>query len=131
MTAAAQICHRVALTCQLRFEERNQHKKLKKIASVLSNAILEFWSSVEVPGELEETSLGIVKVLDCQTSFLVLDDNGDHKVLSFSFKSELCIYIYICMYIYICIYMYIYTHWIKVLTTLTSWNHIIMFVTRL
>lgn len=65
MTAAAQICHRVALTCQLRFEERNQHKKLKKIASVLSNAILEFWSSVEVPGELEETSLGIVKVLDC------------------------------------------------------------------
>ncbi|XP_020886117.1 chromatin modification-related protein EAF1 B isoform X4 [Arabidopsis lyrata subsp. lyrata] len=67
MTAAAQICHRVALTCQLRFEERNQHKKLKKIASVLSNAILEFWSSVEVPGELEETSLGIVKET-CQES---------------------------------------------------------------
>lgn len=69
MTAAAQICHRVALTCQLRFEERNQHRKLKKIASVLSYAILQFWSSVEaeVPGELEETSLGIVKET-CQES---------------------------------------------------------------
>jgi hypothetical protein len=53
----------------LRFEERNQHRKLKKIASVLSNAILQFWSSVEaeVPGELEETSLGIVKET-CQES---------------------------------------------------------------
>jgi hypothetical protein len=97
MTAATQICHRVALTCQLRFEERNQHRKLKKIASVLSYAILQFWSSVEaeVPGELEETSLGIVKVFDCLTSFMVFDDNDDHMVLSFSFKLELCIYIYI------------------------------------
>ncbi|XP_023642579.1 chromatin modification-related protein EAF1 A isoform X2 [Capsella rubella] len=67
LTAAAQICHRVALTCQLRFEERNQHKKLKKIASILSSAILQFWSSVEGPGELEETSLGIVKDT-CQES---------------------------------------------------------------
>lgn len=95
MTAAAQICHRVALTCQLRFEERNQHRKLKKIASILSNAILQFWSSVEVPGELEETSLGIVKVFDCQTSCMVFDGNGDHMVLSFTFNSELCIYIYV------------------------------------
>jgi hypothetical protein len=90
MTAATQICHRVALTCQLRFEERNQHRKLKKIASVLSYAILQFWSSVEaeVPGELEETSLGIVKVFDCLTSFMVFDDNDDHMVLSVSFKLE-------------------------------------------
>ncbi|XP_023642577.1 chromatin modification-related protein EAF1 A isoform X1 [Capsella rubella] len=67
LTAAAQICHRVALTCQLRFEERNQHRKLKEIASILSSAILQFWSSVEVPGDLEETSLGIVKDT-CQES---------------------------------------------------------------
>lgn len=64
MTAAAQICHRVALTSQLRFEEQIQHTKLKKIASFLSNAILKFWSSVEVPGELEEISLGTEKVFD-------------------------------------------------------------------
>ncbi|XP_010488604.1 PREDICTED: chromatin modification-related protein EAF1 B isoform X2 [Camelina sativa] len=67
LTAAAQICHRVALTCHLRFEERNQHRELKKIASILSNAILQFWSSVEVPGELEETSMEIVKET-CQES---------------------------------------------------------------
>ncbi|KAL1190588.1 Chromatin modification-related protein EAF1 A [Cardamine amara subsp. amara] len=66
-TAAAQICHRVAMTCQLRFEERNQHRKLKKIASILSNAILQFWSSVEVPGELEKTSMGTDKE-SCQES---------------------------------------------------------------
>ncbi|KAG2266155.1 hypothetical protein Bca52824_073234 [Brassica carinata] len=61
MTAAAQICHRVALTSQLRFEEKNQHRKLRNIASILSSAILKFWSYVEVPGELEERGLGIDK----------------------------------------------------------------------
>ncbi|CAH2052616.1 unnamed protein product [Thlaspi arvense] len=61
MTAAAQVCHRVALTSQLRFEEQLQQRKLKNIASILSNAILQFWSSVEASGELEETSLGIDK----------------------------------------------------------------------
>lgn len=66
MTAAAQICHRVALTSQLRLEKQIQYRKLKNIASILSNAILEFWSSVEVPGELEETNLGINKVFDCR-----------------------------------------------------------------
>ncbi|CAN6982432.1 unnamed protein product [Brassica oleracea var. botrytis] len=64
MTAAAQICHRVALTSQLRLEKQIQHRKLKNIASILSNAILEFWSSVEVPGELEETKLGNNKLLE-------------------------------------------------------------------
>ncbi|CAN8268555.1 unnamed protein product [Cochlearia groenlandica] len=67
MTAAAQICHRVAATCQLRFEERIQKEKLKRIASILSNAILQFWSSVEVPGKLEEKSLGVDKET-CQES---------------------------------------------------------------
>ncbi|CAA7045810.1 unnamed protein product [Microthlaspi erraticum] len=78
MTAAAQICHRVALTSQLRFEEQIQHMKMKKIASILSNAILQFWRLVEVPGELEEISLGTEKVFDCQTSNMVLDDCGNH-----------------------------------------------------
>ncbi|CDY52088.1 BnaCnng21890D [Brassica napus] len=67
MTAAAQICHRVALTSQLRFEEKNQHRKLRNIASILSSAILKFWSYVEVPGELEERGLGIDKET-CQES---------------------------------------------------------------
>lgn len=80
MTAAAQICHRVALTSQLRFEEKNQHRKLRNIASILSSAILKFWSSVEVPGELEETGLGIDKVFDGQTSVMF----SYHMVLPFS-----------------------------------------------
>ncbi|KAJ0248926.1 Chromatin modification-related protein EAF1 B [Hirschfeldia incana] len=67
MTAAAQICHRVALTSQLRLEKQIQYRKLKNIASILSNAILEFWSSVEVPGELEEANLGNDKET-CQES---------------------------------------------------------------
>ncbi|KAF8113187.1 hypothetical protein N665_0054s0005 [Sinapis alba] len=67
MTAAAQICHRVASTSQLRFEEKVQHRKLRNIASILSSAILKFWSSVEVPGELKETCLGIDKET-CQES---------------------------------------------------------------
>ncbi|CAN7012010.1 hypothetical protein IGI04_012289 [Brassica rapa subsp. trilocularis] len=67
MTAAAQICHRVALTSQLRLEKQIQYRKLKNIASILSNAVLEFWSSVEVPRELEETNLGNDKET-CQES---------------------------------------------------------------
>ncbi|KAJ0234637.1 Chromatin modification-related protein EAF1 B [Hirschfeldia incana] len=67
MTAAAQISHRVALTSQLRFEEKVQHRKMRNIASILSSAVLKFWSSVEVPGELEERGLGIDKET-CQES---------------------------------------------------------------
>ncbi|XP_018491661.1 chromatin modification-related protein EAF1 B isoform X2 [Raphanus sativus] len=67
MTAAAQICHRVALTSQSRFEEKVQHRKLRNIASILSSAVLKFWSSVEVTGKLEETCLGIDKET-CQES---------------------------------------------------------------
>ncbi|XP_019059011.1 PREDICTED: chromatin modification-related protein EAF1 B-like isoform X2 [Tarenaya hassleriana] len=63
MTAAAQICHRIAFTSQLRFEEKIQHGKLKKLASTLANAVLQFWCCVELPGKLEETSL--------------VDDNGN------------------------------------------------------
>lgn len=83
MTAAAQVSHRVALTSKLRFEEQIQQRKLKNIASILSNAILQFWSSVEVPpGELDASRSGIDKV------------SVDHMVLFLSVKSELRIYKY-------------------------------------
>ncbi|KAL1200409.1 Chromatin modification-related protein EAF1 A [Cardamine amara subsp. amara] len=69
MTAAMQICHRAAFTSQLKYEERIQQRKLKSLASTLANAVLQFWSSVEVPKELEKTSLGTdketVKELKC------------------------------------------------------------------
>ncbi|KAE8708113.1 Helicase/SANT-associated, putative isoform 2 [Hibiscus syriacus] len=48
MTAAAQICRRVAFNSRLKFEEKNQHWKLKKIALTLANAVMDFWHSAEV-----------------------------------------------------------------------------------
>ncbi|XP_010527243.1 PREDICTED: chromatin modification-related protein EAF1 B-like isoform X2 [Tarenaya hassleriana] len=63
MTVASQICHQIAFTSQLISEQRIQHGKLKTLASTLGNAILLFWSSVELPGEeIEETSLIDAKV---------------------------------------------------------------------
>lgn len=48
MTAAAQICHRVAFTSRLRSEEQNQRYKLKKVALNLAKAVMQFWHSAEV-----------------------------------------------------------------------------------
>ncbi|XP_050206923.1 chromatin modification-related protein EAF1 B-like isoform X2 [Mercurialis annua] len=48
MTAAAQICHRVAFSYQLRVEEQNQQRKLKRVAYSLSKAVMQFWHSAEV-----------------------------------------------------------------------------------
>lgn len=83
MTAAMQICHRVAFTSQLKFEERTQHRKLKSLASTLANAVLQFWSSVEVPREHEETE----EVYECHTFLcpMVFDGNDGHTMLGFSF----------------------------------------------
>lgn len=65
MTAAMQICHRAAFTSQLKFEERIQHRNMKSLASTFANAVLQFWNSVEVLKEQEETSLGTNTVYDC------------------------------------------------------------------
>lgn len=48
MTAAAQICHRVAFTSRLRSKEQNQRYKLKKVALNLAKAVMQFWHSAEV-----------------------------------------------------------------------------------
>ena len=48
MTAAAQICRRVAFTSRLRVEEQKQHLKLKKVAYSLAKAVMQFWHSMEV-----------------------------------------------------------------------------------
>ncbi|GMI85669.1 hypothetical protein like AT3G24880 [Hibiscus trionum] len=48
MTAAAQICRRVAFTSRLKFEEKNRYWKHKKIALTLANAVMDFWHSAEV-----------------------------------------------------------------------------------
>lgn len=67
MTAAMQICHRAAFTSQLKFEDRIQQRNLKSLASTLANDVLQFWNSVEVLREQEETSLETNTVYDCLT----------------------------------------------------------------
>ncbi|CAL5353506.1 unnamed protein product [Camellia sinensis] len=47
ITAAAQVCHRIASTYRLRFEEQNLRWKQKKVAHTLAQAIMDFWRSAE------------------------------------------------------------------------------------
>ncbi|KAG9149345.1 hypothetical protein Leryth_003304 [Lithospermum erythrorhizon] len=47
MTAAAQICHRVAYNLQLRVEEKHRTREQKRVAHLLSEAVKQFWSSVQ------------------------------------------------------------------------------------
>ena len=58
MTAAAQICRRVAFTSRWKFEEQNQYRKLKKVALTLANAVMDFWHSAEVLLNSKDASLG-------------------------------------------------------------------------
>ncbi|KAL5562108.1 hypothetical protein UlMin_031855 [Ulmus minor] len=48
ITAAAQICQRVAFTSRLRFEERDKHWKLKEVAHAMAKAVMQFWRSAEM-----------------------------------------------------------------------------------
>ncbi|XP_016650804.1 PREDICTED: chromatin modification-related protein EAF1 B-like isoform X1 [Prunus mume] len=47
LTAASQICHRVASTSGLRMEKQHQHWVLKKVAHDLARAVKQFWHSAE------------------------------------------------------------------------------------
>lgn len=86
MTAAAQICHRVALTSRLRVEEQNQVRKLKRVAYTLAKAVMQFWNSAEVLLNSEDQSSSMKdcnhdsRRLDC--SEFLKDKFGEHdKVL--------------------------------------------------
>ncbi|TYI16037.1 hypothetical protein ES332_A08G228000v1 [Gossypium tomentosum] len=58
MTAAAQICKRVAFTSRFKFEEQIRYWKLKKIALTLANAVMDFWHSAEVLLTSKDANLG-------------------------------------------------------------------------
>ncbi|KAJ8558250.1 hypothetical protein K7X08_005016 [Anisodus acutangulus] len=47
ITAAAQLCHRVAFTARLRFQEQNGSCKLKKVAHIMAKAVMGFWQSIK------------------------------------------------------------------------------------
>ncbi|GAB4830218.1 hypothetical protein Ancab_019860 [Ancistrocladus abbreviatus] len=58
MTAAFQICHRVAFASHLRLEEQSKHGKLKTIAHTMAKAVMEFWHSAEQLLEDDDTKSG-------------------------------------------------------------------------
>ncbi|KAG8486908.1 hypothetical protein CXB51_020507 [Gossypium anomalum] len=58
MTAAAQICRRVAFTSRFKFEEQIRYWKLKKIALTLANAVMDFWHSAEGLLTSKDANLG-------------------------------------------------------------------------
>ncbi|TYJ23746.1 hypothetical protein E1A91_A08G213900v1 [Gossypium mustelinum] len=58
MTAAAQICKRVAFTSRFKFEQQIRYWKLKKIALTLANAVMDFWHSAEVLLTSKDANLG-------------------------------------------------------------------------
>ncbi|CAI9774425.1 unnamed protein product [Fraxinus pennsylvanica] len=55
LTVAAQICHRVAFTSQLKKQEESLCMNVKKVAHSLAKAVMEFWHSVQdTSKELEQ-----------------------------------------------------------------------------
>ncbi|XP_049408486.1 chromatin modification-related protein EAF1 B-like isoform X1 [Solanum stenotomum] len=57
MTAATQLCHEVAFTARLRFQEQNSSCKLKKVAHIMAKSVMGFWQSIE--GENKQLELPI------------------------------------------------------------------------
>ncbi|PON70810.1 Octamer-binding transcription factor [Parasponia andersonii] len=57
ITAAAQICHRVAFTSRLRFEEQHQRWRLKEVAHALAKAVMQFWDSAGVILKCNNTNI--------------------------------------------------------------------------
>ncbi|KAM7265237.1 hypothetical protein ACFE04_002920 [Oxalis oulophora] len=72
MTAASQICRRVALASRLRFEGKTQCLKLKQIAYVLAKDVMRFWHSAEM---LRNTDHPISGVKSCRQDVSV-DEPG-------------------------------------------------------
>ncbi|GAV70699.1 HSA domain-containing protein/Myb_DNA-bind_6 domain-containing protein [Cephalotus follicularis] len=59
MTAAAQICRRVAFTSRLTLDERGQCWKLKKVAYTLAKAVMQFWHSAEMLLNSDDSIVGV------------------------------------------------------------------------
>ncbi|XP_028797156.1 chromatin modification-related protein EAF1 B isoform X2 [Neltuma alba] len=49
IAAAAQLCHRAAVTSQLRYGKQNKHRESKNLAHSMAKAVLQFWHSVAHP----------------------------------------------------------------------------------
>ncbi|KAK9726544.1 hypothetical protein RND81_05G222400 [Saponaria officinalis] len=61
MTAAAQICRRIAFASRIRLEEQSKFLKQKSVAHALAKAVMEFWHSVRLSVENTGSSAEICK----------------------------------------------------------------------
>ncbi|XP_031405260.1 chromatin modification-related protein EAF1 B-like [Punica granatum] len=59
MTAAAQLCHRIASFSRYRCEEQSQRGKLKVVAHNLAKAVMQFWHSAEMLINGENSNPGL------------------------------------------------------------------------
>ncbi|KAJ4969404.1 hypothetical protein NE237_016105 [Protea cynaroides] len=59
ITAAAQICHLVASTGGIRFNERNLRRKQRKVAHILAKAVMQFWCSAETFVSSNDPTVGL------------------------------------------------------------------------
>lgn len=56
MTAAAQLCHQIASASQLRFEEQDRQKKMKKLAFNFAKAVMQFWHVADMLANGDDAS---------------------------------------------------------------------------
>ncbi|KAJ9169764.1 hypothetical protein P3X46_017919 [Hevea brasiliensis] len=87
MTAAAQICRRVAFTSRLRVEEQNQQWKLKKVAYSLAKAVMQFWHSTEMVLKKDSQS---VNLANCKQDSRRFDGNEFSKDKFTELDKEAC-----------------------------------------
>ncbi|XP_048137767.1 chromatin modification-related protein EAF1 B-like isoform X3 [Rhodamnia argentea] len=56
MTAATQLCHQIASASQLRFEEQDRQKKMKKLAFNFTKAVMQFWHVADMLADDDDAS---------------------------------------------------------------------------
>ncbi|XP_061367832.1 chromatin modification-related protein EAF1 B-like isoform X2 [Gastrolobium bilobum] len=60
VTAAAQLGHRAAFNCRLRFEKLDKHKGVKILAHRIAKAVMQFWDSAELRLDNDEPDISCV-----------------------------------------------------------------------
>ncbi|KAK8570009.1 hypothetical protein V6N13_002715 [Hibiscus sabdariffa] len=94
MTAAAQICRRVAFTSQLKFEGKTHYWKLRKVALIVANAVMDFWHSAELQrlmDFLRTTIQNLIWISDPGIMDSSWDEHLTEESLFYAVPSENCV----------------------------------------
>ncbi|KAL9262753.1 Chromatin modification-related protein [Drosera capensis] len=76
MTASAQICHRVALAARLRSIEKEKLGRLRTMARIVANAVMEFWHSAELLLKDDGISSGLERCKPDALAYGNIDEIG-------------------------------------------------------